>query len=180
MRNSYWLRSGFYTLSEKATSLLFGFGGAILLFRSLTKEAFGTWVLFLSIVSILEVGRIGLLQNALIKYLATHEGEDAAEINTASLVLNGLMTGGIVAVLLTLSGPVSELMKTPDLALLLRIYAITTVLLIPFFQFNYIQQAHLDFKGIFWSTATRGGMLFGYVLYMFAESKHISLTSLAL
>jgi lipopolysaccharide exporter len=179
LKNSYWLRSGFYTLSEKATSLLFGFGSAVLLFRNLTKEEFGTWVLFLTIVSILEVGRIGLLQNALIKYLATHEGEDAGEINTASLVLNILMTAGIVVVLLVLAGPLSVLMKAPGLAQLLRIYTITTALLVPFFQFNYIQQANLDFKGIFWSTATRGGILFSFVLFMFVQSEHISLTSLA-
>jgi len=174
------LRSGFYTLSEKATSLLFGFGSAILLFRNLTKEEFGTWVLFLTVVSILEVGRIGLLQNALIKYLATHEGEDAGKINTASLLLNIMMTAAIVLFLLTMAGPLSLLMNTKGLAQLLRIYAFTTVLLVPFFQFNYIQQANLDFKGIFWSTATRGGMLFGFVLFIFIRSEHISLVSLAL
>lgn len=180
MKNSYWLRSGFYTLSEKGTSLLFGFGSAVLLFRSLTKEEFGTWILFLTIVSILEVGRIGLLQNALIKYLATHEGEDAGKINTASLVLNILMTACIVLLLFALAAPLSMLMKAPGLAQLLYIYTITTALLVPFFQFNYIQQANLDFKGIFWSTATRGGMMFGYVLFMFVQSEHITLASLAI
>ena len=42
--------------------MLFGFGGAVLLYRAIpTQAAFGIWVLFLSIVSVIEVGRIGLL-----------------------------------------------------------------------------------------------------------------------
>ncbi|MCB0517403.1 MAG: flippase [Lewinellaceae bacterium] len=180
MKNSYWLRSGFYTLSEKAAALLFGFGGAILLFRTISQESFGVWVLFLSITSILEVGRIGLLQNALVKYLATSSGdEEAGRITTASLVLNFLLTSIIVLFLLLLSIPISHWLDAPELAGLLKIYCLTTMALIPFFQGNYIQQANLDFRGIFWSNVVKGGILFFYILFLFVNKVEVNLPQLA-
>ena len=159
---------------------MFGFGGAMLLFRTLTKEAFGVWVLFLSITSILEVGRIGLLQNALVKYLATRGGEEAGRITTASFVLNGILTSLIVMLLLGLSPLAGKMFDAPELTVLLQIYCLTTVVLIPFFQCNYIQQANLDFKGIFWANLAKGSVLFGYILFLFLKKSEITLTSLAL
>lgn len=181
MKNGYWLRSGFYTLSEKAAALVFGFGGGVLLFRALTQDELGVWVLFLSITSILEVGRIGLLQNALVKYLTvSKDTEEIGRITTASLVLNLMLTGAIVVFLLLLSKPVSTWFDAPHLAELLRIYCLTTVLLVPFFQGNYIQQANLDFKGIFWGNAVKGGILFSYIAWMFFSDTPIELKNLAI
>jgi O-antigen/teichoic acid export membrane protein len=67
----------------------------------------------------------------------------------------------------------------PDLANLLRIYCVTTVALIPFFQSNYIQQANLDFRGIFWGNVVKGGILFFYILYLFVNKEGITLAQLA-
>ncbi len=160
-------------------ALVFGFGGAVLLFRAIPKEEFGVWVLFLAVTSILEVGRIGLLQNALVKYLATSGEEEAGKITTASVALNCLLTFGIVLLLLGLSLPLSIWLDAPHLADLLKIYCLTTVALIPFFQFNYIQQANLDFRGIFWSNFVKGGVLFGYILFLFLKKEKIELAQLA-
>ena len=179
MKNSYWLRSGFYTLSEKGAALLFGFGGAVLLLRMMPQEQFGIWVLFLSITSILEVGRVGLLQNALVKFLSTKEDGEAGRITTASFVLNGMLTSLIVLLLLGFSSPAARWFDAPQLADLFKIYCLTTVALIPFFQSNYIQQANLDFKGIFWGNLVKGGVLFSYILYAFLKKEGISLVDLA-
>ncbi len=181
MKNSYWLKSGFYTLSEKAVSMLFGFGGAVLLYRAIPEQGvFGVWVLFLSIVSVIEVGRIGLLQNALVKYLSIEQGEDAGRITTASFVLNGVLTLMIVLTCMALSPLAARVFGAQELSTLFKIYCLTTVALIPFYQFNYIQQANLDFKGIFWSNFAKGGVLFGYILYLFLEKIPVALTDLAL
>ncbi len=180
MSNAYWLKSGFFTLSEKAASLLFGFGGFILLVRVLPdKETYGAWVLFLSIVSVIEVGRIGLLQNALVKFLSVGSGDEVGRITTASFVLNGLLTAFIVLVCLGLSPLAAKLFETTELANLLKIYCFTTVALIPFYQCNYIQQANLDFKGIFWSNVVKGGILFFFILYLFIEKIEVHLSALA-
>ncbi len=181
MSDSYWLKSGFYTLSEKAASLLFGFGGFVLLVRVLPdKESYGAWVLFLSIISIIEVGRIGLLQNALVKFLSSENDEEAGRITTASFVLNGLLTMLIVLLCLGLAPLAAKIFETSDLSLLLKIYCLTTVALIPFYQCNYIQQANLDFKGIFWSNVVKGGILFFFILYLFIEKRAVHLPDLAI
>lgn len=180
MKDSYWLKSGIYILSEKAASMLFGFGGAVLLYRAIPDQgAFGIWVLFLSIVSVVEVGRIGLLQNALVKFLSVEHGDEAGRITTASFVLNGLLTLLIVLLSLGLSPVAASVFEAPELARLFKIYCLTTVALIPFYQCNYIQQANLDFKGIFWSNVVKGGVLFGFILYLFIEKKEVKLVDLA-
>lgn len=65
------------------------------------------------------------------------------------------------------------------LAILLAIYCATTVVLIPFFQSNYIQQASLDFKGIFWGNSVKGGVLFSYILWLFVSDTAVDLVNLA-
>lgn len=162
--------------------MLFGFGAFILLVRVLPdKASYGVWVLFLSIVSVIEVGRIGLLQNALVKFLSVdNQGDEAGRITTASIVLNGALTLMIVVFCLLLSPLATLVFKAPELANLLRIYCFTTVALIPFYQCNYIQQANLDFKGIFWSNVVKGGVLFGFILYLFIEKLPVQLPQLAI
>lgn len=180
LKHAYWLRSGTFTLLEKGVALLYGFGGALLLFRLLSPEEFGVWVLFLVVVSILEVGRIGLLQNALVKYLSEHEGDaQTAAINTASLVLNLVLSLFIAGLLHLLAAPLSRLLAAPDLETLLRIYSLTTLLLMPFFQFNYIQQANLHFKGIFLAQTAKGSLLFLFILFMCVSGGDLHVVQLA-
>lgn len=151
----------------------------MLLFRGLSKSDFGYWVAFLTIVAILEVGRIGLLQNALVKYLTTCEKEDYGKIITASVILNVLLTAVIVATLYFV-GPLICIWLNAELLIpLVKIYCLTTVCLIPYFQFNFIQQSNLDFKGIFWSSFSKQGLMFCYVLFLFLFASEISLTQLA-
>ncbi len=159
---NYWLRSGMYTLLERVS-----------------QSTFGVWVGFLTLTSILEVGRSGLLQNALIKYLANAHPSETPVINTASLVLNfGITLVG--AVVLAAVGPwLSNSWDSPGLDRLFLIYIFTTFALIPLFQCNFIQQAHLEFKGLFWSTFVRQGLLFGFILYCYLAGKSLDLISLA-
>ncbi len=165
---------------EKASALVFGFGSGVLLFRALSQDVFGVWVLFLTITSVLEVARIGLLQNALVKYLATiKDPKEIGRVTTASIVLNLILTALIIVALFLLSVPVSQLLNAPLLAKLLKIYCFTTVLLIPFFQGNYIQQANLDFRGIFWANAMKGGVIFIFIAWMYFSNAEIGLISLA-
>jgi len=158
---------------------IFAFGSVFILLRALTLAQFGVWAIFLAIASVIEVGRIGLLQNALVKFLSTAEEDSYAKISTASLALNLILTSVIVVFLLSLAGPISLLMNSPELAPLLRIYALTNIALLLFFQFNYIQQANLDFRGIFWANFVRQGLFFIFVLYLFISNATFTLQQLA-
>lgn len=161
---SYWVRAGLLSFGERFAQLLFGFGGLWMLLRIWSVADFGLWVIFLSVTSIVELARIGLLQNALVKYLST-AGDDGIyrRISSASLVMNVLL-GLAVGLLMTgLAWPVSRLMGSQDLLKMLPIYGLTTLFFIPMHQANFTQQANLDFRGIFYGNITNRGTFFLFI-----------------
>ncbi len=166
-KTNNWIRSGIFSFFEKFSVLVFGFGSLILLLKILTKEEFGAWVLFLTIASFIEVGRIGILQNALVKYLSSAKEDEYAAITTASLVINIGLTIFLDIFLWVTAKPFSILWKTPTLELMLHLYIINNIVLIPFYQFSFIQQGNLDFRGIFWSSFSKQGSFFLFVLICF-------------
>ncbi len=178
-QKSYWLKSGLFSILEKGSVFIFGFGGIALLARGLTLEAFGVWAVFNTVTAFFEVARIGLQQNALVKFLSTHEGEDAAKIGTASMFNNILLTTFSVLILFSGSFFIGEALNAPALGHLLRIYCLTTILLIPFQQFNFTQQAKLDFTGIFWSNFASKGSFFIFILGLFLFKSEMTLEKLA-
>ncbi len=179
MKN-YWVKSGLLSLLEKFSVQFFALATVMILFRMLPIEKFGIWVFFLSsIVSIIEVARIGLLQNALVKYLTSASEEDYPKILTASFAINILFTCLTIGFLL-LSAPIfADFYNQPELNHLLKIYAICNLALVPLFQFNYIQQANLDFKGIFYAAFARQGFFFLFVVIIFLNFGTTSLKTLA-
>ncbi len=173
------MTSGFFTLSEGMSRLFFAFGSFYLLARTLTKEDFGAWVLFMAIVSIVEVARVGLMQNGLVKYLATAKEGEYERISTASLVLHLIITGLVVVLFAGLAYPVATVMHLPVLSKLFFIYIFTTLVLLPFNQSNFTHQANLNFKGIFFGNTIRQAAFFTYVLVMYLSKRELTLTSLA-
>lgn len=151
-----------------------------LLLRIFSKAEFGVWVLFLAITSLIEVGRTGLLQNTLVKHLTTSDDpEDYRNISTGSLVLNVGLAIICILVLALLAYPLGHFWESEDLTTLLLIYCLTTLALVPLHQFNFIQQANLDFKGIFWANFTKQGLFFTYILFHFLLGWQITLIGLA-
>lgn len=168
LKESYWFRSGFFTIGERLSAMLMGLASLMLLTKyHLSVDDVGIWVIFLTITSILEVGRIGLLSNALIKYLSDCTEEEYPKIISASWTLNFLLTCLIALFLFGLSGFIGMKYDSSVLSQILKIYCLTTFLLIPFFQCNFTQQANLDFKGVFFATFTKVGVLFGFILTMY-------------
>ena len=151
--------------------MVFGFGGLFLLLRLLSRDQFGVWVLFTTIAAFVEVGRMGLLQNALVRDLSSQDKSEHPTINTASLALSGGLSVLSAVLLMAFSGPISQHWHVPQLAALLRVYAFTTLLLTPLYQFNFIQMANLDYRGIFFANFVRQGLFFGFVVYLYATSQ---------
>ncbi|QOJ28798.1 MAG: flippase [Ignavibacteriales bacterium] len=161
---NYWLRSGTYTLLQRLFTVLFGFGSFAILVRYLSKDDFGIYALFISVSSLIEVARIGLIQNALIKFLSSAKDEDYKEIISSSFFLNILVTVILVAVLVIAAPFLGTLWNSEKIVPLFYLYTITTVILIFFHQFNYLQQANLDFRGFFFSNFARHGSFFLMVI----------------
>ncbi len=160
--------SGLYSLGDRVAALVFGGGTIFMLTRLTTQETFGVWEYFLPFTATLEVARAGLLQNALIRYLNLHEADQHGAIHGGAWLLNASIAV-IGFFVLWFGGPVLEVwFNAPGLGLLTRIYSVTWILMTPFQQFNYIQQANVEFRGIFWGTILRSGSMFVITLLGFS------------
>lgn len=175
---NYWIKSGFLTILQNLSGVLFGFGGFYLLVRLLSKHDFGAWTLFMSTVTILEFARNGLVGNALVKYLSSSEHNEHGDIISASMGINLVVTALCVIINLVFAKFLSTLWETPELMnmfyLFNFVYIITGILSI----FNCIETANLNYKGIFITTVLRQGIFFGYLGAVFLFGWKISLISL--
>ncbi len=165
---------------QQGASLVFGVGSFMILTRALSEDMLGAWVLFLLTATFFEQGRTGLQQNALVKFLTTAEGQEYRLINTASLCLNLIVTTVIAIVLFSFANLLSIAMNAPELYKLLLIYCLTNICLLPFFQFNFVQQANLRFDGIFWSNLVFRGGMFLYIAVIFFTNSEFTLVNLAI
>lgn len=179
-KDPYWLKSGIYTVLSRFANLIFGFGSFLLLVRIIDKKSFGIWALFLTATSIIEVARNGLVQNAQIKYASAADEVEYPKILNASLTLNILITMTSVIVMCAVAHALSLVWKSPEIEGMFYLYTFTTITLIAFSQFNFIQQAKFDFKGIFYSNAVRQGFFFIAILYFFLSRKAPSLIELVM
>ncbi|MEZ4885981.1 MAG: flippase [Chitinophagales bacterium] len=182
-QRSYWVKSGLLTILQRLSVLMFGLGSLFLMLRGMSKEDFGIWALFLAVISFLEVGRNGLIQNALVRFMAActeGEEEDYAKISTASLFINVVLTLFSMILLVVFAKPLSILWNAPILAQMFPIYAITTALLLPFFHFSCVQQANFTFSGLFWSSFVKQGLFFFYVLVTYFTGMDLTLINLCL
>ena len=165
--------------------LFFNLGTVFILWRVLDKPTCSIWVIFLLITSFIEVGRTGLLQNGLMTYIGQTPQSEHAKINTASLFLSLILSVLFSIFLLTSGSWVGHFFnQNPEtiaqIASLLSIYAGTTLVLSGLYQFNFIQQANLDFRGLFWSSFIKNGLLFFYVLYLKLTNNAFNLNHLAI
>ena len=177
---SYWIKSGIITLLDRFSLLVFGFLGFYLLVRIYDQDTWGAWVLFLSTVTFFEVGRNGLIQNGLVKYLTTAKTDDIrGRISTASLVLNVLLSLINVLILFILSPFLAKIFNSEIIEDLVKIYLITTVVMVPMQHFIFVQIAHLDFRGPTLANFSRGGILFAFIAYLYFSSSLVPLTQLA-
>src|SRR5476651_1986439 len=91
-KDLYWLKSAVLTVLQSMSGVLLGFGCFYMLVRLLTKYEFGAWTLFTATTTILEFIRNGLVQSALIKFLAAANDEDRPRIITASVTISSMLT----------------------------------------------------------------------------------------
>lgn len=179
-KNSYWVLSGIYSLGSRLSTLLFGFGGFYILVRTLPQSKFGTWALFLTITTIIEMSRNGLIQNALIKFLHSSPEEASNKVITASWILNLAYSIIIMILLMFMASPLASLFGAPEFVNMFLVYSLTLLVLVPFSAFNYIQQAKFSFSGIFWSTIARQGSFFAVILIFHLSKVEVTLDSLVL
>lgn len=180
LSNPQWIKSGIYSIGSRFSVLLFGFGSFYFMVRFLSKDEFGAWSLFLTVTTIIEMSRNGLIQNAIIKLIHSHGEHDKDKVVTGSWVIN-IVYSAIIFLIIVLISPFFDTgLNMPELRSMFMWYGLTLTLLIPFSQFNYLQQAHFSFNGIFWSAFARQGMFFATIIVIYFTDLHPSLIHLVL
>lgn len=158
--------------------MITGFGSFYFLVRMLDKSELGTWALFITVTALIEVARGGLIQNALIKFSSSASDNDKPVIMNASFILNVIVTLFSVALLFIFASFLEDIWKAPGIKNMFYLYSITTIILIFYYQFNFLQQSLMDFKGIFYSNLARQGIFFTGILLSFIFKYKIELYQL--
>jgi lipopolysaccharide exporter len=179
-KDSYWFKSGIYSLLQNLSTLVFGFGGFYLLVRIIDKNQFGGWILFIQVTSLIEVARVGFVKYGFIKFRAEATEHDHGKLLTASLALNAIFALVIGIAMFSLGGFLSSTVwHVPELKKMFYLYSITSIVLVPFMQFEFLQHALLDFRRIFLIYFARNGFVFVSILLAYLGWYQLDLFLLA-
>jgi lipopolysaccharide exporter len=132
-----------------------------------TPAEMGIWSLFLSIISLTETIKQGLLRNPMIKFLSEPEYQDQKnKVQSSSLITNIVFTLVIVFSILCFGAFFSTFLKSPELYPLIMWGTIILLLLIPFNHFEVLLQANFKFKHIFIGYLLRQGVFVCSIIFL--------------
>ncbi|MDB5203434.1 MAG: hypothetical protein JWQ27_2843 [Ferruginibacter sp.] len=176
-----WIHSGFFSGLQKLSVPLSGLLVTMILAkRALTKEEMGVWAMFMTITSIIELIRQGLVKTSLIKFINHSLPEEEKYVLSAALFINAFITI-VTAILMFIFTPyIATLLKAPELKSMLYILQAGMLIMIPFSHFEWLMYGKMQFKGLFWTYLFRQGatLLFVFLVYLF--EKKVSLNMLVI
>jgi len=177
-KDLYWIRAGFFSLLQSLSGVFFSIGSFYILLRILGPKEYGVWVLFMVTTTIIETVRGGLLQNALIKFLAAEEKSEHHKITAASFTISGILSLICIVLILGFGNVLANIWNAPELVKIFNTYCITFIISGILTQFNCILQANLQFRSIFISSFIMQMAFFSYVAFCFFFAVKISLINL--
>jgi lipopolysaccharide exporter len=170
--SSFWIHSVFFTLLNRSFLIAFGLVSYIILVKKVfpTVKEMGIWALFLTIFTLIENIKQGLLRNPMIKFLSEPEYVNHRNKVQSSSLITNIMFSGLVIILLFFGGNIfAGWLNAPELYPLFRLGILVIIVLIPFNHMEVLLQAHFRFKVIFYGYLCRQGIfmiwLIGFLLY---------------
>lgn len=187
LKSSFWLHSIFYTLLQRFSLFFFGAVSFMVLIRGFAKqphgiETNGIWAMYLTIITLFETIKQGLLRNPTIKFLGMTEYADKKkEVQSSALVIN-IACSLLAMLLFTLGGnTLAHFFKMQELVPLLAWSILFIVLLIPYNHYEILLQAHYEFPKIFWAYFIRQSIFFtGVLVLSFFYTEYLTLLNLVL
>ena len=154
----------------------------MVLIRILTKAEMGTWALFLTIITLFEATKSGLLKNAHIMYVSSSKDEqEKSAIASSSFIINGLISVGFIIFIFFLSGWLSiKLHAGMELGSMLKWFIPGLICMVFFSHFEAVQQSFLDFKGVTAGYLVRQLVFFIVMVTYFVLHKSLPLKYLAI
>jgi O-antigen/teichoic acid export membrane protein len=169
---SFWKNAIFYTLLQRVSLFAFGVISYMILVRGFSTSTNGVWALYITIFSIFESIKQGLLRNATIKFLGlTENAEKTDEVQFSSILINIAFSLAIILCFIAGGGIIASFLKSISLAELLGWSSIIILLLIPYNHCEILLQATLRFDVLFKAAFIRQGIFFICLLlvYFFVE-----------
>lgn len=150
-----WIKAGSYSLLGYAAQLGLAFVSFLFLVRCLSEYDFGVWVLYLTLITTAELARIGLLQNAVVKFCVENT-EERGHILTTALIINTLGSIALGGLLLLLMPTLAQLWSAPELNTLVWWYLPWALVHGTARFLDFPHMVEHDFEGIFWSKTAYG------------------------
>lgn len=181
VKYSGWLHAGFFSGLQKLSVPLSGlFITMILAHKALTKEEMGVWAIFMSITTIIEMIRQGLVKTAMVKFINHSDKADHRFVIGGGLFFNIIITLFISVVMFLTTPYFANLLKAPQLVSMLYLLQLGLLIMIPFSHFEWLMYSKTLFKGLFWTYFLRQGLTLVLVFFIFLFYKKISLNELVL
>lgn len=173
---SFWIHSVFFTLLNRSFLIAFGVVSYIILVKKVfpTAKEMGIWALFLTIFSLIENTKQGLLRNPMIKFLSepgyvNHRNK----VQSSSLISNILFSTIVVGLLFFGGRFFAGLLNVPELYQLFQLGILIIIVLIPFNHLEVLLQAHFRFKAIFYGYLCRQGFFMISVIILLLHNKQV-------
>jgi lipopolysaccharide exporter len=170
--SSFWIHSIFFTLLNRSFLIAFGLISYMILAKKVfpTVKEMGIWALFLTVFTLIENVKQGLLRNPMIKFLSEPEYVNHRnKVQSASLITNIFFSVVIIIILFTVGRQLCSWLNAPELFPLFQLGIFSIIALVPFNHFEVLLQAHFKFKAIFYGYLCRQGIfmlsLIGFLLY---------------
>ncbi len=178
VKDKYWLKSGLLNIVQNFSGVFFGFASFYFLVRLLTKHDFGVWTLFMSVATILETVRSGMIQNALIKFISSTDKSEHPRIISASTAISGIITAVCIVLCLIFGHVLAKMWNSAELTQMFYIYAILFFLTGILTQCNCIEQANLEFSGVVVTNFIRQVVFFAFVFGSYISNRETALPQL--
>lgn len=134
----------------------FGLISLLILLRLISREAYGMWALYLTVLSMAEMARAGFIQNGLVSFLQSNPEEERRIIGSAYLL--NLLLGIVLWGLFMLIAPfLAKWWSAPALPALTAWYGLFMLGLGGLRFLEYIQIARQDFRGVVVGNLIYGG-----------------------
>ena len=167
-KDQYWLKSGIINIAQNLSRTFINLPIFFILVRLLSKNDYGVWGLYLQTTTILEIVRNGLVQSALIKFMSGADRSEHSKIVSASFSISASITLVCILANLLFAGYLASLLKAPQLEPMFHLYNIVFLFSGLLTQFNCIEQANFNYKGVFVSGLLRQSILCGFLVFNFA------------
>src|SRR5687767_788139 len=117
---SFWLNAMFYTMLQRVSLFILGVFGYMILVRGFSTSTNGVWALYITLFSLFEAVKQGLLRNVTIKFLAQKDHAHQHEaVQSSAIFINAVFSLIVISAVFSLDDQIALWLKAPSLQPLL-------------------------------------------------------------